>query len=156
MSWTVRLRDPRFRTIFFFGMASGLPSSLVFATLSIWLREEGVSRTSIGLIGAAATPYAINFLWAPFVDRFRLGRLQIALGQRRSWIFACQALLIRCCGDGIRSRRAGQPFWGLCIGGLTLSATQDVAIDAYRIEILEPHEYGAARRWRLWLAHRHS
>ena len=70
--WTARLRDPRFRTIFFFGMASGLPSSLVFATLSIWLREEGVSRTSIGIIGAVATPYAINFLWAPLVDRARM------------------------------------------------------------------------------------
>ena len=82
--WATILRDPRFRAIFFFGLASGLPSSLVFATLSIWLREEGLSRTSIGLIGAAATPYAINFLWAPFVDRLRLGPITGRLGQRRS------------------------------------------------------------------------
>ena len=145
VSWTARLRDPRFRTIFFFGMASGLPSSLVFATLSIWLREEGVSRTSIGLIGAAATPYAINFLWAPFVDRFRLGRLQIALGQRRSWIFACQALLIPAVvAMGLQNPQSGAVVLGLCaLAVSTLSATQDVAIDAYRIEILEPHEYGA-------------
>ena len=94
MPWTARLRDPRFRTIFFFGMASGLPSSLVFATLSIWLREEGVSRTSIGIIGAVATPYAINFLWAPLVDRGRLPGLHRWLGQRRSWIFGCQMLLV--------------------------------------------------------------
>ena len=145
VSWTARLRDPRFRTIFFFGMASGLPSSLVFATLSIWLREEGVSRTSIGLIGAAATPYAINFLWAPFVDRFRLGRLQIALGQRRSWIFTCQALLIPAVvAMGLQNPQSGAVVLGLCaLAVSTLSATQDVAIDAYRIEILEPHEYGA-------------
>ena len=138
VSWTARLRDPRFRTIFFFGMASGLPSSLVFATLSIWLREEGVSRTSIGLIGAAATPYAINFLWAPFVDRFRLGRLQIALGQRRSWIFACQALLIPAVvAMGLQNPQSGAVILGLCaLAVSTLSATQDVAIDAYRIEIL--------------------
>jgi len=145
MSLTARLRDPRFRTIFFFGMASGLPSSLVFATLSIWLREEGVSRTSIGLIGAAATPYAINFLWAPVVDRFRLGRLQISLGQRRSWIFACQVLLIPAImAMGLQNPQSGAVVLGLCALAVSaLSATQDVAIDAYRIEILEPHEYGA-------------
>ena len=61
-NWAAYLRDSRFRTIFLLGMASGLPSSLVFSTLSIWLREAGVSRTSIGLIGAVVTPYAINFL----------------------------------------------------------------------------------------------
>ena len=83
ISWTARLRDPRFRTIFFFGMTSGLPSSLVFATLSIWLREEGISRTSIGLIGVVATPYAINFLWAPLVDRLRLPIITARIGQRR-------------------------------------------------------------------------
>ena len=70
-SFTV-YRDRRMAFIFFFGMASGLPSSLVFATLSIWLREEGLSRTAIGLLGIVATPYAINFLWAPLVDRLEL------------------------------------------------------------------------------------
>ena len=92
--WKTLVRDPRFRTIFFFGMASGLPSSLVFATLSIWLREEGISRTSIGLIGAVATPYAINFLWAPLVDRMHLPVIGKRLGQRRSWILACQLGLV--------------------------------------------------------------
>ena len=75
-------RDRRMAFIFFLGMASGLPSSLVFATLSIWLREEGLSRTAIGLLGIVATPYAINFLWAPLVDRLRLPALG-ALGQHR-------------------------------------------------------------------------
>ena len=85
-------RDRRMAFIFFFGMASGLPSSLVFATLSIWLREDGLSRTAIGLLGIVATPYAINFLWAPLVDRLRLPALG-ALGQRRAWILSCQAAL---------------------------------------------------------------
>ena len=80
----------------FFGVASGLPSSLVFGTLSIWLREEGLTRTSIGLIGLAATPYAINFLWAPLVDRLPLGPLTALFGQRRSWIMACQLALALC------------------------------------------------------------
>ena len=143
--WTARLGDPRFRTIFFFGIASGLPSSLVFATLSIWLREEGVSRTSIGLIGAAATPYAINFLWAPFVDRFRLGWLQRRLGQRRSWILVCQVLLLPAIVV-IGLQEPGNTTLLIGISALAISvfsATQDVAIDAYRVEILEPHEYGA-------------
>ena len=126
-------------------MASGLPSSLVFATLSIWLREEGVSRTSIGLIGAAATPYAINFLWAPLVDRFRLGWLQRKLGQRRSWILLCQVLLIPAVIlMGLQDPSSAALGLGLCALAVSiLSATQDVAIDAYRVEILKPHEYGA-------------
>lgn len=143
-AWTARLRDPRFRTIFLFGMASGLPSSLVFATLSIWLREEGLSRTSIGLIGAAATPYAVNFLWAPFVDRFRLGALQARMGQRRSWVLACQVLLVPAIlVMGLQDPGSAALSLGLCALAVSvLSATQDVAIDAYRVEILDPDEYG--------------
>ena len=137
-------RDRRMAFIFFFGMASGLPSSLVFATLSIWLREEGLSRTAIGLLGIVATPYAINFLWAPLVDRFRLPGLA-ALGQRRSWILACQAVLcIAILGMGFGDPVAAPlalAGWALAVA--FVSATQDVAIDAYRVEILEPEQYGA-------------
>ena len=88
------IADRRFRTIFVFGIASGLPASLVFATLSVWLREEGLSRSAIGFMGAAATPYAINFLWAPIIDRAGLGLLGRRLGKRRSWIFLCQIFLV--------------------------------------------------------------
>ena len=130
--------------IFFFGMASGLPSSLVFATLSIWLREEGLSRTAIGLLGIVATPYAINFLWAPLVDRMRLPALA-ALGQRRAWILSCQvALCIAIVGMGLGDPVAAPialAVWALAVA--FVSATQDVAIDAYRVEILEPEQYGA-------------
>ena len=137
-------RDRRMAFIFFFGIASGLPSSLVFATLSIWLREEGLSRTAIGLLGIVATPYAINFLWAPLVDRLHLPALG-ALGQRRAWILSCQAALcIAMVGMG-----HGDPIaapialagWALAVA--FVSATQDVAIDAYRVEILEPEQFGA-------------
>ena len=131
-------------TIFVFGMASGLPSSLVFATLSIWLREEGISRTAIGLLGIAATPYAINFLWAPFVDRLPLPGLGV-LGQRRSWILLCQITLVAVIvGMGFGDPVTGP--WALGAWALAVafvSATQDVAIDAYRVEILEPERYGA-------------
>ena len=142
---TARLRDPRFRTIFFLGMASGLPSSLVFATLSIWLREEGISRTSIALIGAVATPYAINFLWAPLVDRLRLPFLCARIGQRRSWILTCQLLLVPVViVMGSQDPKTAVAALAACALLVSfLSATQDVAIDAYRVEILKPEEYGA-------------
>ena len=137
-------RDRRMGFIFFFGIASGLPSSLVFATLSIWLREEGLSRTAIGMLGIVATPYAINFLWAPLVDRLRLPALG-ALGQRRAWILSCQAALcIAMVGMG-HGDPIVAPFvlagWASAIA--FISATQDVAIDAYRVEILDPKQYGA-------------
>ena len=137
-------RDARYRTIFLFGMVSGLPSSLVFATLSIWLREEGVSRTAIGLIGAAATPYAINFLWAPVVDRGRLGLLSTRLGQRRSWILLCQlALVPGVVGLGLQTPQNNALMLGIFALIVSfLSATQDVAIDAYRVEVLKSSEYG--------------
>ena len=139
-----RLLDPRFRTIFLFGMASGLPAPLVFATLSIWLREEGISRTSIGLIGAVTTPYAINFLWAPLVDRLRLPGLHRALGQRRSWLLACQLCLVPAViVMGLQDPAEAAAALALAAFAISVvSATQDVAIDAYRIEILEPEEYG--------------
>ena len=138
-------RDRRFATIFGLGLAGGLPSSLVFATLSIWLREEGLSRTAIGLFGAVATPYAINFLWAPLLDHARLPWLGARLGRRRSWIVLAQALLVVAIG----AMALGDPTDGpllLAVAAVAValvSATQDVAIDAYRIEILEPRTYGA-------------
>ena len=137
-------RDRRFAVIFALGVASGLPSSLVFATLSIWLREEGLSRTAIGLFGAVATPYAINFLWAPVLDHARLPVLG-ALGRRRSWIVAAQALLCLAIAAMALTDPTERPL-ALAAAALAvaiLSATQDVAIDAYRVEILEPETYGA-------------
>ncbi len=137
-------RDRRFAAIFGLGVASGLPSSLVFATLSIWLREEGLSRTAIGLFGAVATPYAINFLWAPILDHTRIPVLG-ALGRRRSWIVAVQAMLCL----AIAAMALAEPTAhaaALAVAAFAvalLSATQDVAIDAYRVEILEPETYGA-------------
>ena len=143
-SWTRFVWDHRFRAIFLFGVASGLPSSLVFGTLSIWLREEGLSRTSIGLIGLAATPYAINFLWAPLVDRMPLGPLTLLLGQRRSWILSCQlALALSVVVMGHQAPQLTPLLLGLsALLVAFFSATQDIAIDAYRVEILKPEEYG--------------
>lgn len=150
--WAARLRDARFRTVFLFGMASGLPAPLVFATLSIWLRQEGISRTSIGLLGAVTTPYAINFLWAPLVDRLRLPGLHRLLGRRRSWLLLCQlALLPPVVVMGLQE--PGDSTWTLAVAALLVSivsATQDIAIDAYRIEILKPSEWGVGAAVATW------
>jgi len=138
-------RDRRFATIFGLGIASGLPSSLVFAALSIWLREEGLSRTTIGLFGAVATPYAINFLWAPLLDHAPIPWLGARLGRRRSWIVAMQAALILAIGAMALGDPTRSPalLAAAAIAVALCSATQDVAIDAYRIEVLEPRTYGA-------------
>ncbi len=137
-------RDRRFAAIFGLGVTSGLPSSLVFVTLSVWLREEGLSRTTIGLFGAVATPYAINFLWAPLLDHARLPWLG-RLGRRRSWIVAAQALLCLAIAAMALADPAEQAaaLAAAAFAVAVLSATQDVAIDAYRVEILEPETYGA-------------
>ena len=137
-------RDRRFAVIFALGVASGLPTSLVFATLSIWLREEGLSRTTIGLFGAVATPYAINFLWAPILDHARLPLVR-GLGRRRSWIVATQALLCLAIAAMALTDPTERPaaLAAAALAVAILSATQDVAIDAYRVEVLDPQTYGA-------------
>ncbi|MCD8514001.1 MAG: hypothetical protein LRY63_12355, partial [Nitrincola sp.] len=92
--WFEPYRDRRMLTLLALGFSSGLPAPLVFSNLSIWLRDEGVSRTDIGLFALAATPYAINFLWAPLIDRLRLPWLTARFGRRRGWALMTQSLLM--------------------------------------------------------------
>src|SRR5699024_11993988 len=89
----VYLRQPML-TLLLLGFASGLPAPLVFSNLSIWLSDAGVSRTDIGLFALVATPYAINFLWAPLIDRLPLPFLTRHLGRRRSWALFSQIWLM--------------------------------------------------------------
>src|SRR5690606_4049598 len=126
----------RMLTLLALGFASGLPAPLVFANLSIWLRDEGVSRTDIGLFALAATPYAINFLWAPLVDRLRLPFFTARFGRRRGWALFTQLLLI----VAIVVLAQAQPSVNLYAVALSvlfvtfMSATQDIVIDAYRVD----------------------
>src|SRR5690606_37387338 len=132
--------------------ASGLPAPLVFSNLSIWLRDSGVSRTDIGLFALVATPYAINFLWAPLVDRLPLPFLTRRFGRRRGWALFSQlwlmgALVVMSLTD------PAQNLFLLALAALlvtTSSATQDVVIDAYRIDVLEPERYGAGSAAAIW------
>lgn len=150
--WWQTYGNRRMLTLLALGFASGLPAPLVFSSLSVWLKDTGVSRTDIGLFALASTPYAINFLWAPLLDRLRLPWLTAALGRRRSWALLTQLLLFAAiiwlsrCDPQIS-------LWSMALAVLfvtAMSATQDVVIDAYRIEVLQPQEYGAGSAVGIW------
>ncbi|HVK99067.1 MAG TPA: MFS transporter [Dongiaceae bacterium] len=135
--------QPAALTMFFFGFTSGLPFLLVGGTLSTWLKESGISLESIGLISYATLTYAFKFLWAPAVDRLRLPVLG-ALGQRRSWLLAAQLLLLACLlGMALLTPQAFTLFIVLVFGAAFAGATQDVVVDAYRIEIAPLETQGA-------------
>lgn len=142
----------RMLTLLALGFASGLPAPLVFSNLSLWLRMEGVSRTDIGLFALAATPYAINFLWAPLIDRLRLPWLTDALGQRRAWILLSQLLLMPAILWMALIAPAEQLFM-MAVATLmvtTISATQDIGVDAYRIDVLEADQLAAGSSVAIW------
>lgn len=144
--------DRRILLILILGFSSGLPAPAIFANLSIWLRDVGVSRTDIGLFALVATPYAINFLWAPVIDRVRLPWLTRRFGRRRGWILLTQAVLMAALALMALTDPAHNLF-GLAVACLfvaTASATQDIVIDAYRIDILEPQTYGAGSAAAIW------
>src|SRR5438067_9003281 len=87
-------REPRLIAVLLMGFASGLPLALTFGTLSFWLSEVGVSRTSIGLFALVGISYSYKFLWAPVIDRIPIPLLTRLLGRRRSWGLVIQTLLM--------------------------------------------------------------
>ncbi len=131
--------------VFFMGFASGLPLALSAATLSIWLTQEGVSLTAIGLFAVVGTPYTVKFLWAPVIDRVPLPGLTRLLGRRRSWMVFIQLLLMAAVAVLGLTRPGEAPLVTAACALLVafLSASQDIVIDAYRIEILDPAQQGA-------------
>ena len=137
--------DRRVLTILFLGFSSGLPLLLVFSTLSVWLKLEGVSLTAIGLFSLVRTPYTFKFLWAPVIDRISLPVLTGLLGRRRSWAIVTQvALMISIFALG--STSPGESPGLTAMFALLVafsSASQDIIIDAYRVEILKDDEQGA-------------
>jgi PAT family beta-lactamase induction signal transducer AmpG len=137
--------DRRVIAILFLGFSSGLPLLLTFSTLSIWLKESGISKTEIGLFALVGLPYSIKFLWAPLIDRLPLPLLTRLLGRRRGWTVFTQLGLVA----GIVGLGASDPLadpWTTALWALIVSfasASQDVVIDAYRVEILDKNQYGA-------------
>lgn len=137
--------DRRMATILALGFASGLPLALTGSTLSVWLVETGVSKAAIGAFALIALPYTAKFLWAPAIDRLSLPWLGRRFGRRRGWTLATQALLaLAILGLGASDPKAAPlatALWALAVS--FASASQDVVIDAYRVELLEERQFGA-------------
>lgn len=130
------------------GFSSGLPLALSANTLFLWLRREGVDLESIGLLLLVGTPYTIKFLWSPVIDRLPLPPLSRLMGRRRGWLIAIQALLMAAiAGLGAAGGWGPAPHLGLvavlALVVAFLSASQDIVIDAFRIESLEERDLGA-------------
>ena len=130
--------DRRFAKILLLGAISGFPWALIGSMLTLWLKEEGFSRSGIGLFGLVFAVYAFNLLWAPIVDSMRVPFFCSRFGQRRGWILAMQSVI----AVGVWMLAATDParsVWLVSLWAFVValaSATQDVAIDALRIELL--------------------
>ena len=134
--------DRRMVKIFLLGIISGFPWVLIGSSLSLWLKEEGLSRSTIGWAGLIFGVYAINFLWAPLIDRLRLPLLTNIVGHRRSWIILSQLIILLSLLLWSFLNPTEQ-LWLIIGVGLIIaiaSATQDITIDALRIEQIEEHE----------------
>jgi MFS transporter, PAT family, beta-lactamase induction signal transducer AmpG len=127
------------------GFAAGLPFLLIFDTLSVWLRQSGVSLQSISIFALATLSYALKFIWAPVIDRVRLPMLDRVLGRRRSWMLLMQLIIM----FGLWMIAGSDPELSLLRVALLATfvgfagATQDIVIDAWRIEAVDESRSGA-------------
>src|SRR5689334_16691915 len=136
---------PRVLAVLFLGFSAGLPLALSGSTLLVWMREAGVDLGTIGLFALVGTPYTIKFLWAPVVDALDVPLFSRLLGRRRGWLLFSQLLLIGTIVFLAFCDPAISP-WFVALGALlvaTASATQDIVIDAFRVESLDESEQAA-------------
>ncbi|WP_430755069.1 AmpG family muropeptide MFS transporter [Magnetovirga frankeli] len=141
MSWQQTLRaflHPRVLTMLFFGFSAGIPILLIFSSLGLWLREAGVDRASVTFFSWAALGYSFKFVWAPLIDRLPVPGLTRRLGRRRAWILLAQlgiigAILWMASTDPLDPGQLTRMALAAVLLGFS-SATQDIVIDAYRIE----------------------
>jgi PAT family beta-lactamase induction signal transducer AmpG len=136
---------PRVLIVLFLGFSAGLPLALSGSTLLVWMREAGVDLGTIGLFALVGTPYTIKFLWAPVVDALDVPVLSSLLGRRRGWLVFAQLLLIASIAFLAFCDPAASP-WLVALAALlvaTASATQDIVIDAFRVESLPESEQAA-------------
>ncbi len=137
--------DRRVIAILFLGFSEGLPLALTGATLSVWLRESGISKTAIGLFALVTMPYALKFIWAPLIDRLRLPVITRVFGRRRGWALVTQsALMLALIGLGFTDPLKDL-WWTAFLAVIVAfcSASQDIVIDAYRVETLDEKQQGA-------------
>ncbi|MGE0044679.1 MAG: MFS transporter [Hyphomonadaceae bacterium] len=134
------------------GFAAGLPNLLIFDTLSAWLRQANIPLTTITLLGLATLAYSLKFLWAPVVDRTAIPGLTRLIGHRRSWMLAAQGVII----VGLYLVSGSNPAANLAlVAGFAVlvafaSATQDIVIDAWRIEAAGDERQGAMAAMYQW------
>lgn len=138
---------PRVLIVMLLGFASGLPLALSGTTLSVWLTESDIDLGTIGLFSLVGIPYTIKFLWAPLVDALDIPWLSQRFGRRRGWLIFSQLLLIvTIVLLGFTDPTANIKLVVVCaVLVATASATQDIVIDAFRVESLETNEQGAGQ-----------
>ena len=138
-------RQPRVLAMLFLGFSAGLPLLLVFGTLSAWLAREGIDKSTIGHVSWVALLYGLKFIWSPLVDRLQLPVIGSIFGQRRSWMLLAQTGVI----CGLLAMASSNPInhLELLVYSALLvafsSATQDISIDAWRIEAMPMEDQGA-------------
>ncbi len=138
-------RQPRMAAALALGFSCGLPFILVGQTLSAWLRQVGIERATIGMLAWVALVYTVKFLWAPFVDRLKLPLLHGLLGRRRSWMLLAQVGIAFAIVN-LAHQDPAHNITAVALAALFIafaSATQDIAVDAWRVEAAPPEEQGA-------------
>jgi MFS transporter, PAT family, beta-lactamase induction signal transducer AmpG len=136
------LASPKMLAILVLGAASGFPNQITESVLQAWLKDSGATNTTIGVLSYVALPYLLKFLWAPLLDRYPLS----FLGRRRGWIFVMQlALAATIAMYAVQNPAVSLTPVAMCAVLIVFfSATQDIAIDAYRTDVAKPEERGLA------------
>ncbi|MDM1246636.1 MFS transporter [Acinetobacter sp. R933-2] len=134
--------DRRALIMLFLGFSAGIPILLIFSSLSLWLGEAGIDKSAVTFFSWAALGYSFKFVWAPLIDEIPLPLLTKKLGRRRAWLLVAQVLIIcAICIMAMTNPANGQSaLYQMAIGAVLLgfsAATQDIVIDAYRIELAE-------------------
>ncbi|MDO4578446.1 MAG: MFS transporter [Acinetobacter sp.] len=134
--------DRRALIMLFLGFSAGIPILLIFSSLSLWLGEAGISRNTVTFFSWAALGYSFKFVWAPLIDELPVPYLTQKLGRRRAWLLIAQVLIIcAICIMAFSDPALGQThLYQMAVGAVLLgfaAATQDIVIDAYRIELAE-------------------
>ena len=147
-NWKEILFNRRMLTCIFLGFTSGMPLYVLFQLVPAWLRSSGVDLSTIGLFALVSLPYTWKFLWSPLMDRYK----PPFLGRRRGWTLITQLGLLATIGllGHFDPGESLQAIVWLVFAVALFSASQDIVIDAYRIDILEPKQYGAGSAVAIW------
>ena len=148
LTWAQTLKvylEPASLRMLSLGFSAGLPLLLVFGTLSFWLREAGIDRTTIGFLSWVGLAYGFKWVWSPLVDRMPIPWLTRTLGRRRSWLLASQAVIMLALVSMAMTdpQQSLAPVVWCAIAVAFGSATQDIALDAFRIESADTEHQAA-------------